>query len=898
MTIRNFNALFRSQSIAVIGASNRPRSVGQVVMRNLLAGGFSGPIMPVNPRHKSVAGVFAYPDVEHLPTTPDLAVICTPPQAVPDVIKALANRGTKAAIILTAGLSAQQDGTDTSLIQATLEAAQPHLMRILGPNCVGLIIPELGLNASFAQGSIASGKIAFVSQSGALATSILDWSRTKRIGFSHFISLGEATDIDFGDTLDYLASDPKTDAILLYIEAITASRKFMSAARAAARNKPVVVVKAGRAPEGARAAASHTGALAAADDVFDAAIRRAGMLRVYTIHELFDAVETLARAKPPSGNRLAILTNGGGPGVMAADALSLSGGTLASLSKDTLAALDCVLPSNWSQGNPIDIIGDAPPERYVAALEILLRDQDIDAILFIHAPTAIVPSREIAQAIGRLLKETEKTALGCWLGGDGLDEAESLFANAGIATYETPEMAVAAFLQLINYQHNQRQLMETPSLGTQHKSSNASEVREIITKALETGREMLTEPEAKQVLAAYGIPVVETCLADTPESAAEKAIEIGFPVALKILSPDISHKSDVGGVVLDLANEEQVLDAAINMNKRVRKVHPTAKIEGFTVQKMAQQSNAHEVLVGAYTDPVFGPVVMFGQGGTAVEVVKDRAVALPPLNSVLARELISQTRISRLLKGYRNVPPTNLDALSECLVQISQLIADIPEIMELDINPLFANAEGILALDARIKVSRSVSSDSQRFAIRPYPQELEEWIAWDSQRILLRPIRPEDEPSHSVFFKKLSPEDISFRFFGAIREMPHSQLARFTQIDYDREMAFVAVRKTDSDISETLGVARAVTDPNNETAEFAIVVRSDLSGRGLGKILLEKLIGYLKSRGTITAVGETYIGNTRMLALARQLGFQDQKIADKDIVRLQLDLQNAKISNS
>ena len=592
---------------------------------------------------------------------PDLAVIATPPAAVPDVIGALGTCGTRAAVVLTAGLAAARDGEGRSLTQAMLEAAHPHLLRILGPNCVGLLVPGLGINASFAHTSALPGNLAFVSQSGGLTTAVLDWARSRGIGFSHFVSLGDAADVDFGDLLDYLGSDPATHAILLYIESVRAARKFMSAARAAARNKPVLAIKAGRAPEGARAVASHTGALAGSDEVYDAAIRRAGMLRVGTVLELFDAVETLSRAKPVYGDRLAIMTNGGGPGVMATDALVRGGGRLASLSEQSLKRLDELLPGAWSHGNPVDIIGDAPVERYVATLETLLREPMADAVLFIHVPTAIVAAAEIARACAAPAKSGR--VLGCWLGGGALDEARRIFADEGIPTYATPEEAVAGFLQLVDYRRNQQTLMETPSSAPKDSVSDTEVARDVVRAALGQGRELLSEPEAKRVLAAYGIPVVETRVAASAEEAAQLAQTLGFPVALKILSPQVTHKSDVGGVALDLASEAEVRGAAEAMARRLRERAPGAELAGFTVQKMVRRPRAHETIVGVASDPVFGPVILFGQGGVAVEVIADRAVALPPLNLALARELVSRTRIARLLDGYRDRPPADREAL-------------------------------------------------------------------------------------------------------------------------------------------------------------------------------------------------------------------------------------------
>lgn len=890
MSVRNLEYLFRPKSVAVIGASTRPRSVGITVMHNLLEGGFGGPIMPVNPHYEAVAGVLAYPDVASLPRAPELAVICTPPPTVPKLIDDLGARGTKAAIVLTAGLSAAQGTSGHSLQEALLQAARTHQLRILGPNCVGLMVPPVGMNASFAHTQALPGKIAFVSQSGALTTAVLDWAKSQDIGFSHFISLGDSIDVDFGDVLDYLASDPDTDAILLYIEAIKATRKFMSAARAAARNKQVLAVKAGRAPEGAQAAASHTGALAGADTVYDAAIRRAGMLRVYTFEDLFNAVETLARVKSKLGDRLTILTNGGGAGVMAADALALSGGRLAVLPEATLDKLNGILPATWSHANPVDIIGDAPVKRYVETLEILLQDSQSDAILFIHAPTAIVPSDEIATALVEVIKQDSCNVLTCWLGGDGVAEARRIVNDSGIPTYDTPERAVKAFLQMVEYRRNQELLMETPvSIPTLFKP-NTDKAKSIVQTVVADQRDMLSESEAKTVLAAYGIPVVETRVARTPEEAGHVAQQIGFPVAVKIISPDVTHKSDVGGVVLDLDCVEAIALAANAMADRLQKLHPEARLEGFSVQAMARRPNAFELIIGVTTDPVFGPVVVFGQGGTAVELIGDRAIGLPPLNTSLARELIGRTHIAKLLAGYRNQPPANRDALMLALIQIAQLVIDLPEIAELDINPLLADEQGVLALDARMRVMPLANQGQRRLAIRPYPKDLEEWIDIEGRPVLLRPIRPEDEPQHSAFFKAMGPEDVRLRFFGLVREFPHSQLARYTQIDYDREMAFIATAEDKRGHPETFGEVRANMDPDNTRAEIVIVVRSDLKGKGLGSMLLKKMLSYCRCRGIKEMLGEASVNNQPLLRVATELGFEANTADHGDTVQLKLTL--------
>ena len=893
MSVRNLSHLFSPQSVAIIGASDKPHSVGATVLVNMLESGFKGDLFPVNLKHDTLMGRKVYRRVADLPATPDLAVICTPPETVVDLIAELGARGTKAAIVLTAGLDAIKDKHGRSIKQAMLDTAAPHLLRILGPNCVGMLVPGIGLNASFAHDGALPGHIAFVSQSGALVTGVLDWAKTRGIGFSKFISLGDSADIDFGDVLDYLASDVDTHAILLYVEDIRHARKFMSAARAAARSKPTLVVKSGRAPEGAKAAASHTGAMAGSDDVYDAAIRRAGMLRVLTTEELFGAVETLAHARPLDGERLTIMTNGGGPGVMATDALICSGGKLSVLSDETLQMLDEVLPSTWSHGNPVDIIGDAPAERYVKTLEELLHDPQSDAILFIHAPTAIVPSADIAKAIAPLAQQASRNVLACWLGGNAVAQARHIFSEAGIATYDTPEEAIQGFMQIVQYRRNQNLLMQVPPTIPGDFVPDRAQANAVIQDALAAGRHMLSEPEAKELLTAYGIPIVQTRIAGSVDEVVRFAQEIGFPVAVKILSPDITHKSDMGGVALDLETPEAVRMSAEAMHKRLHALRPDARLQGFSVQEMARRPEAHELIVGVTTDPVFGPVILFGQGGIAVEVMADHAVTLPPLNMVLARDLISRTRVAKLLAGYRNRPAADLDAICRTLIQIAHMVTDLSEVIELDINPLLADSRGVIALDARVRIQAvdKCTRGIDRLAICPYPDYLEEAITWQGRSLTIRPIKPEDGQAHMAFFNALDPEDVRYRMFIRMRELQPSQLARLTQIDYDREMAFIATCKNDDGQWETLGVVRAIADPDNIAAEFAVIVRSDLKGKGLGHILMARLIAYCRSHGTREIVGEALSHNIGVINLVTKLGFDVSPIAQGSTMRLHLDLE-------
>lgn len=874
MTQRHLDRLLSPQSVAVFGASDKPARVGTTVWRNLTSGGFKGRLAAVNPRLTALDGAPCYASVEDLPFTPDLAVLCTPPATIAPLVAQLAARGTRAAIIVTAALTPQQK-------QAALDAARPHTLRLLGPNCIGLLSPHLGLNASFTQAPALPGELALVSQSGALLTALLDWANAERIGFSHLVSLGEHVDVDFGDLLDHLAMDRHTRAILLYIESITSPRKFMSAARAAARVKPVIVVKAGRAPAGMRAAASHTGALAGEDIVFDAAIRRAGMLRVDTLQDLFIAAQTLARFRDNSSRELMVVTNGGGAGVMVADAAAALGVPLARPGEALMCRLNAVLPANWSRGNPIDIIGDAPVQRYVDTFNALFDAPEASAVLFVHAPTAIVPSDAIARACAPLASAQRGRVMSCWMGGATAGAARHLFENAGIAGYETPEEAVRAFALMQTYRRNQVALRETPAASA-NRAPDRARARRIIDAALAAGREWLDEVDAKGLLEAYGIPVVATRrVRASPDAAAEAARQIDRPVVLKVVSPDLLHKSDAGGVHLDLRGEDAVRAAAEDMLARLRDTRPEACIEGFSVQAMVQRPHAQELIVGAHVDPIFGPVLLFGQGGIAVEVLGDRAVALPPLNRALARELIERTRVSRLLAGYRGRPPARLDALCDALIAVAQMLADLPEMAELDINPLWADEAGVIALDARVRLSPLAPAGMARFAVRPYPEELVRTLPWQGRSLVLRPIRPEDEHQHRAFLENADPEDVRMRFFQAPHRMSHDELARLTQIDYEREMAFIAVDEHAPGGSGTLGVGRLVRDPDNVEAEFAVMVRSDLKHQGLGRLLMQALLDYAASRGTQRIVGYVLRENRAMLALLKPLGFEIRPDADE-----------------
>jgi len=867
MTIRNLDALFQPASVALIGASNRPHSVGAVIAENLHDGGFDGPILPVNPKHKSIAGILCYPNVASLPITPELAVICTPPDSVPGLIAELGARGTRAAIVVTAGFREGGNAAGATLQSAMLEAARPHLLRIVGPNCLGVVSTPIGLNASFAPSTPKKGRVAFVAQSGAMVTTVLDWATGRGIGFSHLVSLGDMSDVDFGDMLDYLANDESTSAILLYIEAVTNARKFLSAARAASRIKPVIAIKAGRQPAAARAAASHTGALAGIDGVYDAAFERAGILRAYDLDEVFDAVETLAHRPHITGERLAIITNGGGVGVLATDALIEQGGELAELSADTINRLDKVLPSTWSRGNPIDIIGDADAARYGAALAAIASSEEVDAALVLNCPVAVASSVDAAQAV---LDAKAKPLLVNWLGSQTDTRARKLFESAGVPAYDTPEKAVRGFMHMVRYRRMQATLQEVPPASPSVFAPDIAGARAVVRTAVANGGGWRGPREVAALLGCYDIPFVSTAIAATAAGAAEIAGTMKSPVALKILSKDITHKSDVGGVALDLADPSAVLSAATAMLDRVRKAAPNADIEGFVVQEMIRRPHAYELILGMAADKTFGPFLLFGQGGTAVEIINDKALALPPLNQELALRTISRTRVYRQLRGYRDRRPAALDAIALTMVKLSQLVSDLDDVAELDINPLLADEHGVIGLDARVRIAASSEPAQKRLAILPYPNTLEGTIDdRDGSRYRIRPVKPEDASAFVDFARQLSDEDMRLRFFSPLRAIPPSLLARLTQIDYDREMAFVMFEPTGA----VAAVGRLAGDPNGDRAEFALVVRTDLKGRGIGSALLQRLIDYARKRQISEIWGHVLPENSTMLTLCREFGF-------------------------
>ncbi|HEU5398942.1 MAG TPA: bifunctional acetate--CoA ligase family protein/GNAT family N-acetyltransferase [Gammaproteobacteria bacterium] len=892
MTTRNLSYLLHPRSVALIGASADPAKVGHALARNLAAE-FHGPVLFVNPKYREIEGRRCWPDVASLPETPDLAVICTPAGTVPPLVRQLAARGVRAAIVVSAGFG-ESGGEGKALQQALLDAAKPVNLRIVGPNCIGVLNPALGLNASFSHAPALPGQIAFVTQSGALLAAVLDWARPRGIGFSHMISLGDMADVDFADLLDQLAGDNGTRAILLYVEGIRGARKFMSAARAAARIKPVIVVKSGRHSEAAKAAATHTGALAGADAVYDAAFRRAGMLRVPDLAALFDAVDVLTLHAPPAGDRLAILTNGGGMGVMATDELMERGGELAALSAATLKALDAGLPPTWSHGNPVDVIGDADGARYRGALETLLADRGVDAVLALYCPTGVSDPGEIATAVAEFARRRgHAPILASWVGGEAVAQARQTLAASRVPSFDTPEEAVRAFMYLADYRRNQDMLMQTPPSLPELFTPDTAAARAVIGRALAERREWLTEIESKALLEAYAVPTVPTRFAADADEAARVAQGFAGPYALKIVSPEITHKSDVGGVALGLPDAAAVRAAAVTMHERVQGRRPDARLAGFSVQAMVERREAEELIAGIVTDRQFGPVILFGQGGPAVELIGDKALGLPPLNMHLARALMRETRIHRLLQGYRDRPAADLDAVALTLVKLAQLAADLPQVAELDINPLLADARGVLALDARVRVAEAPGPGETRLAIKPYPKELEQEIhARDGEALWLRPIVPEDEPALVRTFDLLTPEEIRQRFHVPMKAFTHSLAARLTQIDYDREMALVLTDHGAPGRADINGVVRLAADPDNERAEFALLVRQAYARRGLGARMLGILADHARARGIGELYGLVLADNPAMRGLCRKLGFQEEPVpGEMSVVRVSLKLR-------
>jgi acetyltransferase len=867
--------LFSPKSIAIFGASTRANSVGALVYENLLAGGFQGKLYPINPKHKALKGKPCFSGIQEITAPVDLAVIATPAASVPDIIRDCGEHGVRAAIVLSAGFS-EGDGKGAVLERKMLETARNYQIRLLGPNCLGLIRPQVGMNATFSKNAALPGQLALVSQSGALCTAILDWAESRKIGFSAIASLGDAADVDFGDILDYLANDNETRSILLYIEGIRDARRFMSGLRVAARMKPVIVIKAGRHSTGSKAALTHTGALIGDDDVFDAALQRAGAVRAQSIAELFAAAQLLSASHRVNGNRLAIITNGGGPGVMATDRATDLGVELAQLSNATLETLNGNLPAHWSHGNPIDILGDATDERYAMATEACLADPGVDGALVMLTPQAMTDPEACAQAVVAARVKNEKLVLACWMGEGHVRSANALFTRHRIPNFTNPESSVEAFAFLANYYRNQQLLMQVPgSLGRRSKA-DIQGAHLIIESVLAEQRSQLSPLEAKALLHAFDIPVTGGTNCHSANEALVAAENHGFPVVMKINSPQLSHKSDVGGVRLNITNAQAVRTAYNELLDEVAQKAPQAQIDGVLVEPMYSSRHGRELLVGVTRDPIFGPIITFGAGGTAVEVLHDRAVALPPLNRFLAESLIEHTRTAKLLGAYRNQPPVEMDALVQALIRISEMVCELPQVVEMDINPLVADSSGVLALDCRIVVShRAPSLDPYgHMAIHPYPYHLITQLQLaDGTNITVRPIRPEDAQIEQSFVRKLSPQAKYFRFMQTLNELTPEMLVRFTQLDYNRELALIAVQeKAGSEIE--LGVARYVMNPDGKSCEFALVVADEWQHRGIGSQLMTHLMEAAQERGFNSMDGEILADNQKMIDLVKSLGFR------------------------
>lgn len=981
------DCLFHPEAIVLVSASGGQDPLGKplardrsrLLGRNLATSGFRGPLWAVRPARAgrrgtgtaSFCGLPCVTDLASLPVRPDLAILATPPAQTHAWLDQLGALGARAAILTSPGFGEGGDPGGLDRRAEILAVARRHGLRLLGPNCLGLMVPGSGLNASLGPRLPRPGRLAFVAQSGTLVATVLDWALARGIGFSHLVSLGDMVDLDFGDLLDHLALDGGVSAILLFIESLGPARKFLSAARAAARLKPVILVKAGHTAAGARAVLSHTGALAGSDAVQDAAFRRAGLLRVHSLEELFDAVTTLALTRPPRGDRLAILTNSGGAGVLATDALLDSGGRLAELSAGTRAALDEVLPSGWSRSNPVDLLGDADGPRYARALDILRAAPGVDAILALHSPSAGIRPTACAQALirgsgaanaklrerARHTPEDERrcrdfhanrheatghnpdidghspdfhargsaltgapTLMASWLGGVSVRQARRLLAASQVPSYETPERAVRAFMHLVAFHRAQAELMETPPALPATCRPDLGAIRPLLNHARRAGREWLTEPEAKAVLSACGIPVIPTRVAISPAEAASLATTIGTPVALKLLSPDIPHKRRAGGVALELTGAEAVEAAALAMLDRVRQSHPAARLDGFSVQAMARRPAACELILGLGEDPQFGPVLLIGQGGSGAEVLRDRALGLPPLNLRLAMAMLEETRVHARLRGGAGLPCADLEAIALALVRLSSLAVEVPEIVELDVNPLLADADGILALDARIRLrlpgtpagvdrqtqppegragdqakahgAEPCRAADDRLAIRPYPRELEEEVPLpDGRHLWLRPIQPEDEPALQAHFGRLDPEESRMRFFVPRRTLDHLTAARFCQLDYDREMALVLTEPGPAGTRPIHGVASLNAEPGLTRAEFAIVINREMTGMGLGILLMRRLLDHARDRGLEEVHGEVLRENRPMLKLCKILGFSQGPIVDEPgVVRVTLRL--------
>ena len=865
--------LFEPQTVAVVGASERDNAVGNVVFRNLLDSGFKGRLFAVNPKHPTIFGQQSFKSVEDVGVRLDLAVIATRPQTVPGIIEQCGRAGVRNAIVLASGF-AESGHIGANIERKMLEVARSYGVRILGPNCLGIMRPNLGLNVTFTRASCETSNLALVSQSGAMCAAMLDWAMANNIGFSSVISLGTQADVEFGEILDYLIYDARTHYILLYVESIRNARRFMSALRGAARIKPIILLKAGRHAGGERAVRTHSGMAAVSDTVFDAAIRRAGVVRVANVGQLFFAAKAISSKYRPTGTRVCIVTNGGGPGVLAADRAGDLGVPLADLSEATVKELNQCLPTNWSHDNPVDLLGDATPERYRNAIVAVAKDPQVDAILVILVPAAMTEPEKVAQAIIDIHKELGKPISCCWMGEAHVAESRRMLMAAQVPTYRTPDTAIELHASIATYYHNQKLLLQTPTPAVDEPPPTHEGARMLIEAVLAEKRKVLSEMESKAVLRAFKIPVAQTMVARTPTEALLLAEQIGFPIAMKVDSPDLAQKSDAGGVRLNINSAAAVRNAYLDILETVKTRHPDIRITGVSIEPFLARPHGRELLVGVVRDRIFGPVIVFGAGGNDVEVFSDRSIALPPLNRFLARDLISSTRVAGILGEFRNMPAIDMDALKSVLLAISDMVCELPHIQSIDLNPLIVDELGAIAADARIVIDHAPTGDRYaHMAIHPYPAHLiQHWPQNDGSNVLIRPIRPEDADMLQAFVRSMSDESRYMRFMDTIRELSMPMLVRFTQIDYDREMALTALVEED-DHEKIIGVARYATNPDGSSVEFALAVADEWQKHGIGPRLMTELIDCAKSKGFDTIVGDVFGNNEKMLRLMTNLGF-------------------------
>lgn len=891
---QSLDAIFAPKNVALIGATENIGSVGRTIMWNLITNPFGGTVFPVNPKRPSVLGVKAYPSIRDIPDQVDLAVIVTPSKSVPPLIQDCVDLGIPGAIIISAGF--KEIGPEGVALEQQILATAKGKMRIVGPNCLGVMMPHHGLNATFAGGMARPGNVGFISQSGALLTSVLDWSFKENVGFSSFISIGSMLDVNWGDLISYLGDDPQTSSIVIYMETVGDARSFLSAAREVARDKPIIVIKAGRTEAAAHAAASHTGSLAGSDDVLDMAFRRAGVLRVDKISDIFYTVEALAKQPRPRGKRLTILTNAGGPGVLATDALIRGDGELAEITPQTIEKLNTFLPSAWSHSNPIDVLGDAGPDKYAKALEVAAQDENSDGLMVILTPQAMTDPTETANLLKAYAHIEGKPVLASWMGGEVVAEGEAILNKANIPTLPYPDTAAQLFNYMWKYSLNLNAIYETPvmPIASTKQADSQAKVKAMIEAVRSTGRTILTETESKQVLAAYDIPTIPMYIAPDEDQAVQAADAVGYPVVLKLNSETITHKSDVGGVKLNLADAEAVRSAFRQIQQSVSEKASAADFMGVSVQPMIKL-DGYELIVGASPDPQFGPVLLFGMGGVLVEVFKDRALGLPPLNTTLARRMMEQTTIYKALQGVRGRKSVDMAALEGLLVRFSQLVTEQRWIKEIDINPLVASSEHLLALDARVVLyGKEVTKDQlPKLAIRAYPSKyIENWTMKNGTEAVIRPIRPEDEPLMAKFHETISERSVMLRYFYPMalsQRIEHERLSRISFIDYDREMALVAEIQGRHGTNEIIAAGRLIKLYGGTDAEFTVLVSDAYQGYGLGTEILRRLVEIGKQEGVTRIYGNIVGANSNMLRVTEQLGFKVVGQKQEGVVRVELE---------